>query len=100
MTSKEMAKIAWENMQSFDWALQKNHTINKFEQYVIDDAVEVLNLKQIKSYIEELKKYAPMRNFMLQEINEEGLKQEIYSRIKYSRKLEAERKAELKMLRG
>lgn len=30
MTSKEMAAIAWKNMESFDWALQKNSTETKF----------------------------------------------------------------------
>lgn len=38
MTSKEMAAIAWKNMESFDWALQKNSTETKFEQFIIYDA--------------------------------------------------------------
>ena len=34
MTAKQMAAIAWDNMKSFDWALQKYSTETKFEQYI------------------------------------------------------------------
>ena len=35
MTAKQTAATAWDNMKSFDWALHKNSTETKFEQFVI-----------------------------------------------------------------
>ena len=34
MTSKEMAAIAWKNMESFDWKANEYQTFNNFERYV------------------------------------------------------------------
>lgn len=82
MTSKEMAAIAWKNMESFDWKANEYQTFNNFERYVIEDASRALTFKQVKSYINELKWYKQMRDFMEQEIDEEGLKQEIWERIR------------------
>ena len=56
MTAKQTAAIAWDNMKSFDWALQKYSTETKFEQFIIYDAAEVLNLNQVSAYIKGLKR--------------------------------------------
>lgn len=64
MTAKQTAATAWDNMKSFDWALQKNSTETKFEQFVIYDAAEVLNLNQVAAYIKEIKQYLPLRRLM------------------------------------
>lgn len=82
MTSKEMAAIAWKNMESFDWEANEYETFNNFERYVIEDASRALTFKQVKSYINELKWYKQMRDFIDKEIDEEDLKQEIWERIR------------------
>lgn len=92
MTSKEMAAIAWNNMKSFDWALQKNKTMNKFEEFVVDDAAEILNMNQVSAYIKEVKQYIPLRNLIEREVDEVGLKRTIESRIRSRKMAEWERK--------
>jgi hypothetical protein len=92
MTSKEMAAIAWKNMESFDWALQKNSTETKFEQFIIYDAAEILNMNQVSAYIKELKQYFPLRHLMENEVDEEALKLRIESNIRSRKMAEWERK--------
>ena len=92
MTSKQMAAIAWNSMKSFDWALQKNHTLDKFEEFVIDEAAEALNQNQVNDYIKEIKQYIPLRRFIENEVDEAGLKHTIESRIRSRKMAEWERK--------
>ena len=92
MTSKEMAAIAWKNMESFDWALQKNSTETKFEQFIIYDAAEILNMNQVSAYIKELKQYFPLCHLMENEVDEEALKLRIESNIRSRKMAEWERK--------
>lgn len=92
MTSKEMAAIAWKNMESFDWALQKNSTETKFEQFIIYDAAEILNMNQVSAYIKELKQYFPLRRLMENEVDEVALKRRIESGIRSRKMAEWERK--------
>lgn len=92
MTAKQAAAIAWDNMKSFDWALQKNSTETKFEQFIIYDAAEVLNLNQVSAYIKELKQYFPLRRLMENEVDEDALKRRIESNIRSRKMDEWERK--------
>lgn len=92
MTAKQMAAIAWDNMKSFDWALQKYSTETKFEQVIIYDAAEILNMNQVSAYIKELKQYFPLRHLMENEVDEEALKRRIESNIRSRNMDEWERK--------
>lgn len=92
MTAKQTAATAWDKMKSFDWALQKNSTETKFEQFVIYDAAEVLNLNQVAAYIKELKQYLPLRRLIENEVDEGALKRRIESNIRSRKMDEWERK--------
>ena len=92
MTAKQMAAIAWDHMKSFDWALQKYSTETKFEQYIIYDAAEIINLSQVSAYIKELKQYTPLARFIEGEIDEDALKRRIESNIRSRKMDEWERK--------
>lgn len=92
MTAKQTAAIAWDNMKSFDWALQKYSTETKFEQFIIYDAAEVLNLNQVSAYIKGLKRYTPLARFIENEVNEDALKRRIEINIRSRKMDEWERK--------
>lgn len=92
MTAKQMAAIAWGNMKSFDWALQKYSTETKFEQYIIYDAAEIINLNQVSAYIKELKQYTPLARLIENGIDEDALKRRIESNIRSRKMDEWERK--------
>ena len=92
MTAKQTAATAWQNMKSFDWALQKYSTEAKFEQFIIYDAAEVLNLNQVAAYIKELKQYLPLRRLIENEVDEGALKRRIESNIRSRKMNEWERK--------
>lgn len=92
MTAKQMAAIAWDNMKTFDWALQKYSTETKFEQYIIYDAAEIINLSQVSAYIKELKRYAPLARLIENRIDEDALKRRIESNIRSRNMDEWERK--------
>lgn len=92
MTAKQMAASAWDKMKSFDWALQKYSTETKFEQYIIYDAAEILNMNQVGAYIKELKHYTPLARLIENEVDEDALKRRIESNIRSRKMDEWERK--------